>query len=189
MVNKTFNLQQMNPVAPMAIGAEDFKTHEKTKYPFTPEPKRAKCVKVILNSTDRQAGSTLTSARFNISLPTEFQNKRLNLVVDSFIEGAAPNSVSNLFLYPYYIRINEYRNLHSYHSYTQTTSGMILLTSGIYYQNNSPRDVGGSCVFDTTLLDRPITIEFWSPHFNTATANGISNDWSLVLSLWDDVVE
>lgn len=187
MVKHSFNLSQLDSVAPMAIGSEQFKTHDKIKYPFSPEPKRAKCVKVILNSSDRQAGSTLTSSKFKINLPTEFQNKRLNLIVDSFIVATAPNSVSNLSLYPYYIRINEYRNLYSYHSYTQTTTGMILLMTGTNYQNNSPRDIGGSCVFDTTILDRPITIELWSPHFNTSATNGVTNDWSLVLSFFDDV--
>jgi hypothetical protein len=175
-----------NSVAPPALQNE-FKTHEQTKYPFTPAGKRPKCVKVILNSTDRQAGSTLTSAIFNIRLPTEFQNKKLNLVVDSFVIGTAPNSVSNLSLYPYYIRLNELRSPYSYSSATGTTSGMILLTTGTSYQNNSPRENGGVTVTDTTLFDRPVTVEFWSPHFKLSAANGITNNWSVQISLWDSV--
>ena len=189
MVRHTFNLSQVNPVAPMALDEGAFKTHDKTKYPFRPEGKRPKCVKVILNSGDRQAGSSLTSAKFKINLPTEFQNKRLNLVVDALIVATAPNSVSNLSLYPYFIRIPEYRNLHSYNSQTQTTSGMILLTTGTSYQCNYPRDVGGKTVFDPTLLDRPVTIEFYSPHFDVASTGGVSNAWSIQLSFFDDVQE
>lgn len=165
----------------------DFKTHEKTKYPFSPEPKRPKCVKVILNSTDRQAGSDLTRAIFNVKIPTEFQNKQLNLVVDSFIVSSAPNNVSNLALYPYYVRIAEYRNPYSFSSTSQTTSGRILLTTGTTYFNNTPRENGGNTVVDPTLFTRPITIEIFSPHFNTSAVNGVANEWSICISLWDDV--
>lgn len=181
------NISSINPVAPMAMEAE-FKTHHKTSYPFNAEPKRPKCVKVLLNSGDRQSG-TLTSAQFKINLPPNFQNKRLNLVVDSFVVSSAPNSVSNLSLYPYYIRILEYKNPYSYTSSTGNTSGKFLLTTGTSYFNNTPRDVGGNTVVDTTLFDRPITIDFWSPYFDVAGANGISNPWSIAISLWDDVPE
>ena len=179
-------ISHINPVAPMALET-NFKTHEKTSYPFSPEPKRPKCVKVILNSNDRQAGSLLTRAVFNVRLPTEFQNKQLNLVVDSFIVGSSPNSVSNLSLFPYYIRIAEYRNPYSYSSMTQTTSGRILLTTGTSYFNNTPRTQGGNTVMDTTLFTRPITLEIFSPYFDTSAVNGLANEYSIQLSLWDDV--
>lgn len=179
------NISQVNPVAPLAMEAE-FKTHHKTSYPFNAEPKRPKCVKVMLNSGDRQSG-TLTSAQFKINLPTEFQNKRLNLVVDSFVVSSTPNSVTNLSLYPYYIRILEYRNPHSYTSSTGNTSGKILLTTGTSYFNNTPRDSGGSTVVNPRLFDGTITIDFWSPHFDTSATNGITNPWSIQLSLFDDV--
>jgi hypothetical protein len=165
----------------------DFKVHEKTKYPFNPVQKKPKCVKVMLNSTDRQAGSTLTAARYKVNLPTEFQSKRLNLVVDSLIVATSPNRVSNLSLYPYNIRIAEYRSPYSYHSQTGTTNGMILLTTGTSYFNNSPRDVGGSTLVDSTIFDRTITIEFVSPHFTPSATNGVANDWRLQISLFDDV--
>jgi hypothetical protein len=184
-MTKLYNIAQVNPVAPLAMEAE-FKTHHKTTYPFNAEPKRAKCVKIMLNSNERQSGS-LTSAQFKVNLPTEFQNKRLNLVVDAFVVGSAPNSVSNLSLYPYWIRIAEVRNPFSYSSMTGTTSGIILLTTGASYFNNTPRESGGSTVISPTLFDRPITIEIFSPHFDTSTANGISNQWSIQLSLFDDL--
>lgn len=167
-----------------------FMTHDKkSTYPFSPEKKRPKCVKVILNSNDRQAGSTLTRALFNVRLPTEFQNKQLNLVVDGFIISSSPNSVSNLSLFPYFVRIAEYRNPYSYSSTSQTTSGRILLTTGTTYYNNTPREAGGNTVVDTTLFSRPITIEIFSPHFDTSSPNGVANDWSIQLSLFDDVME
>jgi hypothetical protein len=181
------NLPQYVSSAPMAQ-QQDFVLHEKTKYPFSPEPKRPKCVKITLNSGDRASGS-LTSALFNIRLPAQFQNKQLNLVVDSFVVSSAPNSVSNLAQYPYYIRLVEYRNPHSYSSATGNTTGKILLTTGTTYFNNTPRDVGGCLVSDPTLFQRPVTIEFWSPHFDVAGANGITNAWSINLSLFDDVAE
>ena len=179
-------ISHINPVAPMALET-NFKTHEKTSYPFSPEPKRPKCVKVILNSNDRQAGSLLTRAIFNVRLPTEFQNKQLNLVVDSFIVGSSPNSVSNLSLFPYFVRIAEYRNPYSYSSTSQTTSGRILLTTGTSYFNHTPRETGGSTITDPTLFTRPITIEVFSPHFDTAGVGGVSNEWSIQISLFDDV--
>jgi hypothetical protein len=181
------NLPQINPVAPMALDTTDFKTHDKTKYPFTPVPKQPKCVKVILNSGDRIAGSTLQSARFRIPLPTAFQNKKLNLVVDSFIVSSSPNSVANLSLFPYYIRFIELRNPYSYNSMTGTTSGVILLTTGTSYFNNSPRDKGGMTIVDANMFDRHITVDFFSPHFDTSAAGGLANSWSLQLSCWDDV--
>ena len=183
-MKKYSNISKVNPVAPLAQEAE-FKTHEKTTYPFSPVQKRPKCVKIILNSTDKQAGSTNTRAVFNVRLPTEFQNKKLNLVVDSWIVSSAPNSVSNLSLYPYYLCIAEYRNPYSYSSTSKTTSGGVLLTTGTSYFNNTPRETGGSTVVDTTLFTRPITIEVFSPHFEITTV--AMNDWSLMLSLFDDV--
>lgn len=186
-MKKYSNISAVNPVAPMAM-ENDFKTHEKTSYPFKPEPKRPKCVKVILNSTDRQAGSTLTRAVFNVRLPVEFQNKQLNLVVDSFVVSSSPNSVSNLSLFPYFVRIAEYRNPYSYSSTSQTTSGRILLTTGTSYFNNTPRETGGNTVVSTDLFNRPITIDIFSPHFDTSATNGVANEWSIMLSLWDDVL-
>jgi hypothetical protein len=179
------NISQINPVAPMAM-EQDFKVYEKTKYPFNPAPKQPKCVKVILNSGDRIAGSTLQSARFKVELPTTFQNKKLNLVVDSFVVASSPNSVSNLPLFPYYVRFIELRNPYSYNSMTSTTSGVILLTTGTSYFNQAPRDKGGMTLVDATLFDRQFTLDFFSPHFDI-TNNGISNSWSICLSLFDDV--
>jgi hypothetical protein len=184
-MTKLQNISMVNPVAPMAQES-DFMSHDKTSYPFKPVPKSPKCVKVILNSGDRQAGSTLQSARFKVNLPTTFLNRRLNLVVDSFIVSSAPNSVSNLALYPYYIRFIELRNPYSYSSMTQTTSGVILLTTGTSYFNQSPREKGGMTIVDKDFFDRQFTVDFHSPHFDTTAANGISNSWSLVLSLWSD---
>lgn len=184
MVHKK-GIAQVNPVAAMAQEPE-FKTHDKTAYPFNPVPKQPKCVKVILNSGDRIAGSTLQSARFKVNLPTTFLNRRLNLVVDSFIVSSAPNSVANLSLYPYYIRFIELRNPYSYSSMTQTTSGVILLTTGTSYFNQSPREKGGMTIVDKDFFDRQFTVDFYSPHFDTTAAAGISNSWSLVLSLWSD---
>lgn len=181
------NISQVNSVAPMAQDLSDFKTHDKTTYPFTPVKKQPKCFKVILNSGDRQAGSTLQSARFKVNLPQTFQNRKLNLVVDSFIVASSPNSVSNLPLFPYYIRFIELRNPYSYNSMTQTTSGVILLTTGTSYFNQSPRDKGGMTIVDANLFDRQFTVDFFSPHFDTTAANGLSNAWSICLSLWDDV--
>jgi hypothetical protein len=189
----TSNLPQINPVAPMALDVTRFVTHDKTSYPFKPEypgiRRKPRCIKVLLNSTDRRQDSTLTSAKFNVSLPTTFLAKRLNLVVDSFIVAANPNPVINLHLFPYYIRIAEFKNTLSYSSATQTTSGNILLTTGTTYQNNAPRDSGGSTMVDVTLFQRPITIEFHSPHFNIAAAIGLANDWSICLSLWDEGID
>jgi hypothetical protein len=189
MMKKTYNLPQVAPSAPMALNQDWFKTHDKTTYPFNPVQKRAKVVKIILNSGDRQAGSSLTSAKFKVNLPTEFQNKRLNLVVDTFVVATAPNSVSNLSLYPYYIRLIELRNPFSYYSASGTTSGMILLTTGTNFQNNSPRENGGTTLVDSTLFDRTNTVDFTSPHFDIAATNGLSNSWSIQLSLYDDVAD
>ena len=190
MVKHDKNLSQINSSAPMAIASQnDFVAHDKQAYPLQPVypgiRKKGRCVKVILNSGDRQTGSSLTSAKFLVNLPTEFIAKRLNLIVDSLIVSTAPNSVSNLSLYPYYIRIPEYRNHLSYNSTTGTTSGMILLTTGTQYQNNSPRETGGGTLIDPTLFQRPITIEFYSPHFDVAATNGVANAWSIQISLWD----
>jgi hypothetical protein len=124
-----------------------------------------------------------------VNLPTEFQSKKLNLVVDSFVVASSPNSVSNLSLFPYYIRILELHSPHSYYSASGTTSGMILLTTGTSYQNNSPRESGGVTLVDSTIFDRTITIDFTSPHFDVAATWGISNSWSIQLSLFDDVSE
>lgn len=184
----TKNLPQFVGTAPMAQEAE-FKTHDKTTYPFKPVLKQPKCVKVILNSTDRQSGSTLTAARYKVNLPTEFQSKKLNLVVDSFVVASSPKNVSNLSLFPYYLRIAEYRSPYSYSSMTGTTSGVILLTTGTAYFNNSSREAGGNTLVDSTIFDRTITIEVTSPHFTMSAANGVANEWSLVLSLWDNVEE
>jgi hypothetical protein len=179
------NLSQINPVAPMALDM-DFKTHDKTTYPFNPVMKRPRCVKIVLNSGDRISGSTVTSAKYKINLPTDLIGKKLNMVVDSFIVNTTPSSVSNLSLYSYYIRILEHRNPYSYHSNTQTTTGMILTTTGTTYFNQSPRDVGGCTLVDSTLFDRVVTIDISSVHFDTTAASGVANAWTLSLSLWDD---
>ena len=187
--NLPYNPKNQNNARPMVL-EQTWKDHDKTTFPFNPEfpaiKKKGRCVKVILNSGDRESPSTLTAARFNVTLPTSFIAKRLNLVVDSFIVATAPNSVSNLSLYPYYIRIADFKNPLSWASNISGTTGMVLLTTGTTYQNNSPREVGGGTLVDTTMFSRPITIEIWSPHFDTASANGVANAWSLALSLWDE---
>lgn len=154
------------------------------KNPFHAERPRPRCFKMLLNSTDRFAGSPLHAASFRVSLPRSFQNKRLNLVVDSFHVASAPNGTANLSLYPYYVRIAELRS-----PMTIGNGGEILLTSGSSYHNTSPRDVGGLTVTDRTLFDRPITVEMWSPYFDVGAPGGVANNWSIQLSVYDDVEE
>ena len=180
-------MHQALPSAPMALEQHRFKEKGNEKMPFKPEYPAVReiprCVKVILNSADRISGSTLTQPKWKVNLPTEFIGKKMNLVVDSLIIANSPNSQPNLSLFPYYLRFTDYRSPLSFSSNTGTTSGMILLTSGLTYHNNSPRDTGGVAIVDPNIFDRLLSLEFWSPHMDMATS--LLNAYSIQLSLYD----
>lgn len=182
-----YNPKNQNNARPMVL-EQNFKDHNKTKYPFEPEYPKVRKVprsfKILLNSQDRDAGS-LTAATFNVTLPDTFINKRLNLVVDGIVHNTSPNANANLDLYSYHIRIAELKNPYSYCSNCKNTSSSIALCQGKTWFNHSQRDLGGATLVDATLFQRPITIEIYSPHFTTSAAGGVVNDWSLSITAYD----
>jgi hypothetical protein len=182
-----YNPKNQNNARPMAL-EQNFKDHNKTSYPFHAEfpaiKKTPRSFKVHLNSQDKDAG-TISAATFNVSLPDAFINKRLNIVVDAVCHSLAPNANGNLDIYPYYVRISELKNPYSYSSTMKGTTSAIALCQGKQWFSHQQRDIGGSTLVDWTLFQRPITIEFYSPHFTASAAGGVVNEWSLSMTVYD----
>lgn len=185
MVKHSYNLSHYNPVAPMAI-QENFKD-DAPKIPYSPDkPNKERCFKVILNSQDRLDSSILTQPKFKINLPDTFKSKRLNIVVDTLVHNTAPNVNTNLEAYSWSLSIREFRNPYSYNSSTGNTHGTILVAQTRNYQNNTPRDIGGMTLVDRNIFDRAINLEFTSPHFVVTGDSGLLNDYTIVMSIYDD---
>ena len=173
---------------PMEI-SQNFTQMEKSTTPFAPAfPKvqqRQRTFKVILNSADRLSGG-LTNPQFYVQLPDTFLSKRLKIVVESMLVATSPNSSVNLDAYPYFVSIRELRNPYSWESTQKGTHGIILAAQTRNYQTSSSTSTACSTVCDRTLFLRPITIDITSPYFTIGGANGLTNDWSIVMSIVDE---
>jgi hypothetical protein len=173
---------------PMALH-ENFSEMDKKTTPFAPAypavQKKERTFKVILNSADRLSGG-LTNPQFYVQLPDTFLSKRLKIVVESMLIATAPNSSTNLDVYPYMVSIRELRNPYSWESTQKGTHGTILVAQTRNFQNSSSTSTACSTMCDRTLFMRPITIDVTSPYFSVTSANGLTNDWSLVLSIVDE---
>jgi hypothetical protein len=147
-----------------------------------------RALKIVLNSANREAGSPLHAAVFNVRLPinADFNADRMIMVVESLVHAVVPNNNTNIDIFPTHVSIREFRNPYSWESSTQGPHGIIAVTGSRNFQNSSQKDLGGATLVDRRLFDRPITIDFTSPLYNTSAANGVTNDYTLVLSLWDE---
>jgi hypothetical protein len=176
-----------HPALPFTPGMESFETSfPKQAFAGKDMKKVPRAIKIVLNSANRDSGS-LTEAMFNIRLPinAEFNADRLIMVVESLVHATGPNNNTNIDVFPTHVAISEFRNPYSWESRTKGPHGIIAVTGSRNYQNSSQKDLGGATLVDRRLFDRPITITFTSPNYTTSAANGVSNDWTLVLSLWD----
>jgi hypothetical protein len=88
------SISQRNPVAPMALNAE-FKTHDKTKYPFKQTPHKPKYHRIVLRSTDKISG-TNNDAVFSMEGLPDLQGDGF-LIVDTVVASNSvdANQISN----------------------------------------------------------------------------------------------
>lgn len=169
---------------------------EQPNYPFPNKPfgalhpaypairKKPRAFKILLNSYDREGG-TLQAPVFRVNLPDTFIAKRLYLSVDTLVHATLPASNTNVDLYPTMVTIRELRNPYSWSSTSKQPHGVLQVTGTRNFQNAQPRDESSCTVVDRTLFDRPITVELTSAYYNVTGTNGIANDWSVMLSVWD----
>ena len=187
MLKKTLNSIHHSS-QPMEI-SQNFSEMDKKTMPFAPAhpavQKKERTFKVILNSADRLSGG-LTNSQFYIQLPDTFLSKRLKVVVESFLVATAPLSSTNLETYPFMIAIQQLRNPYSYESTGKNTHGIIACLQTRNFQNSSSTSTACSTMCDRTLFMRPITIDVTSPYFSVTSANGLTNDYCLVLSIVDE---
>jgi hypothetical protein len=176
-----------HPRLPFDVGVEAFKTDMRPGPPrFRDMRKEPRAIKVVLHSGNRVRG-TLQAAEFDVRLPVnnDFQSDKLIMVVESLVHATGPNNNANIDAFPTYVSIQEFRNPFSWDSRTNGPHGIVAVTGSRNFQNASQKDLGGATLVDRTLFDRPITIVFASPNYVVTAAGGVSNDWTLVLSLWD----
>jgi hypothetical protein len=171
---------------PLHTGINTFERAQKTAYdPTYPKNRKlGRCFKIYLNSADKLAGS-LTAAQFQITLPYGFNAQKLLLSVDSWMVQTTSNSVSNLAVYPTYISIQELTNPLSYYSGTKGACGILQVVGANNFQNNTSRTAATTTLVDRSLFMRPITIVIDSPHYTTSATGGVTNNWTMVLSLYD----
>ena len=152
--------------------------------------RRPRAFRVTLHSTHRTANSTLQAATFNVRLPTEFtqqRGSRIGLLVESFVMASLPNTFSNVEAYPFQIAIREMSAPYNFQTPSAQAGGTLVTTVGRALLTASPRDhTNAVTCMDPTLFDRPVTITLTSPYFDAAAANGISNEWTLTLIVYDD---
>ena len=187
MLKKTLNSIHHSS-QPMALH-ENFSEMDKKMPPFSPAypiiQKKERTFKVILNSADRLSGG-ITNSQFYVQLPDTFLSKKLKIIVESFLVATSPNSSTNLDAYPYMVSIRELRNPYSWESTGKNTHGTILVAQTRNFQNSSSTSTACSTMCDRTLFMRPITIDITSGYFTVTSANGLTNDYSLVLSIVDE---
>jgi hypothetical protein len=176
-----------DPNLPLGVGIEPFLTGHRSGPPrFRDMRKEPRAIKVVLDSASTRRG-TLTAAEFDVRLPIndDFRSDKVIVVVESIVHATGPQNNANVDAYPTYVSIHELRNPYSWDSRTNAPHGIIAVTGSRNYQNSSQKDLGGATLVDRTLFDRPVTLRFTSPHYDTTAAGGVSNNWTVVLSLWD----
>jgi hypothetical protein len=146
--------------------------------------KVGKTFRIFLNSQDRVAGSK-TAATFNITLPHQLLADRLNIAVETFIHASGPNNNSAVEVNPTVVSLDQLRNPYSYSSVDGLTHGGLCITGSRVYSNTAPKTVAGATLVDRSFFDRPVTVTLSSRHYDVNGANGVTNDWSCVLVLWD----
>jgi len=181
----TFNLSQVNPVAPMAQGQENFKTHDKTTYSFLPEHPKVKktprSFKIVLCSLDKIGGG-LTNPQFLITLPPDFYGKHLNVCVESVLLFPGMEDGD----YTCFLSMKGIGNTLSYYSKTKNTHDIVAVWKGRTYYNHSPRNEGGATITNTNIFQNPITFEFTSPDAGEELMELIvANDYVITLTLYD----
>ena len=152
--------------------------------------KRPRAFRLTLHSIHRAAGSTLQAATFNVRLPAEFtqqRGSRIALLVETFVMASTPNPTGSAEAFPYQIGIRELSSPYSFQTPSTQAGGVLATVVGRAVNTAAPRDHSNAVTCnDPTLFDRPVTITFMSPYFDTAAAGGISNEWSLSLVVYDD---
>lgn len=182
------SLLEAQPALPFTPGMESFESSfQRRAFAAKDMRKVPRAIKIVLNSANRENNSSLTSAVFNVRLPinADFNADRLIMVVESLVHATGPNNNTNLEQFPTHVSIAEFRNPYSWDSSTKGPHGIIAVTGSRNYQNSSQKDLGGATLVDRRLFDRPICVTFTSPNYDTTAANGVTNNWTLVLSLWD----
>lgn len=152
--------------------------------------RRPRAFRLTLHSTHRTANSTLQAATFNVRLPAEFtqqRGSRIGLLVESFVMASLPNTFSNLDAYPWQIGIRELSAPYNFSTPSVQAGGTLTTTVGRAYLTHSSRDhTNAVTCMDPTLFDRPVTITLSSPYFDTAAVNGVNNEWTLTLIVYDN---
>lgn len=149
--------------------------------------KRPRAIRVMLNSADR-IGGTLQAPQFKLHLPSAFDAKRVYVTMVRFMMAQEPNTYANVELYPTFVGIRELRDPNSWSSMTGQPHGILgfIGTSHQLSNNFMPSGEFGAAVADRGMFDRPITVELTSSYYDVTAADGVSNDWSIELSIWDN---
>lgn len=145
----------------------------KPEYPTVRKVPRV--FRAVFNGSDRDSG-TLVSATFNVRLPYQFHSKKLLISVESFVYKDGSASVGKIN--PTFIGIAELRNPLSWYSGTKNTTGILQLIGSTEFQNAPYKEDGYTCV-DSSLFDKPITIEL------TSNGTALAADWSCVIAIYD----
>ena len=173
MVKHDKNLSQFIPSAPMAQ-QENFKTHEKTSYPFKQSPDFPKFYKVVLRSNDKISG-TNDNAVFNITLPNDFKEHAVCCVESLYLKGSGTDIATT----PYSCHIRELITPNSYQSSNGLASDVILSNVGYSYKNNVAVGSAGVPILNASFFNaRTVNVYFTSPSAITI------GDWILTLVLY-----
>ena len=153
--------------------------------------RRPRPFRLTLHSSHRINGSSLQAAQFLIRLPAEVSRHsgaRLAISLESVIVNTGPNPQTNLSAGAYTVSIRELANPLSWVSGpSEGPNGILACLTGTSFYTAAPRDWSSAvCSVDPSIFSRPITVEFKSPFYDTAAANGLANEWTVTLVCWDD---
>lgn len=188
MVKAETNIDQLNPVAPMAqqVPANERPNHGIWHFsPSHPKiTKEPRVFRIVLNSADRASGS-LTDALYNITLPDNFLSTRYTVVLESIYHDQGTEANASLDKYAYSVRLEGLNSPYSFHSQTGLPTNILAVVKGRTYLNPSPVNMSGLLGTDHTLFNRPVRLQL------TTQANGVDitqvavNDWTATLLIYD----
>lgn len=175
MVKHTHGLSDINPVAPAAINAE-FKTHDKTSYPFKRTRDFPKYHKLILRSTDKQSG-TNESATFNIKLPNTFSRDAVLVPESFFMENEDSSALATV---PYSVHLRQLMQPNSYSSATGNATDVLFTTAGYSYINSAQTSSWGIPILNGGFFNNNMLTIYFSSTYSNFTH---TNDWTLTLAV------
>ena len=167
-----FNIAQVAPSSAHAL-INEFKTHDKTSYPFHKSKEYQRFFKVVLRSDDKISG-TNDNALFNIVFPQDFKDHAV-CVAESFYVKGSGNALATT---PYSCHIRELLHPNSYQSSNGLATDVIFTTIGYSYKTPANTTSVGCPILNGGFFNnRQINVYFTAQD----DISSVVDDWILTL--------